>query len=42
CSSDLGLRAVMLFGTLGGLSSLLWLWRSPIPTLQTIPPHAED
>ncbi|MEA2526323.1 MAG: hypothetical protein QOF73_3550 [Thermomicrobiales bacterium] len=37
-----GLRAVMLFGTLGGLSSLLWLWRSPIPTLQTIPPHSED
>jgi MFS family permease len=36
-----GLRAVMLFGALGGLSSLLWLWRSPIPSLQAIPPHAD-
>lgn len=34
-----GLRAVMLFGALGGLSSLLWLWRSPIPSLQSIPVH---
>jgi MFS family permease len=34
-----GLRAVMVFGALGGLSSLLWLWRSPIPSLQSVPPH---
>lgn len=34
-----GLHAVMVFGALGGLSSLLWLWRSPVPALQTMPPH---
>ena len=38
----LGLRAVMLFGALGGLSSLLWLWRSPVPSLLTIPAHPAD
>jgi predicted MFS family arabinose efflux permease len=34
-----GLRAVMIFSAFGGLSSLLWLWRSPIPALQSIPVH---
>jgi predicted MFS family arabinose efflux permease len=36
-----GLRAVMIFGAFGGLSSLLWLWRSPIPALVSLPPHEE-
>jgi predicted MFS family arabinose efflux permease len=36
-----GLRAVMVFGAFGGLSSLLWLWRSPVPSLQTVPSHSE-
>ena len=27
----------MVFGAFGGLSSLLWLWRSPIPALKTLP-----
>jgi MFS family permease len=37
-----GLRAVMLFGAFGGLSSLLWLWRSPVPGLGSLPPHGGD
>ncbi len=32
-----GLRAVMVFGALGGLSSLLWLWRSPVPAMKALP-----
>jgi MFS family permease len=37
-----GLRAVMVFGAFGGLSSLLWLWRSPVPALRTVPAHSDE
>jgi MFS family permease len=36
-----GLRAVMIFASFGGLSSLLWLWRSPVPAMQAIPLREE-
>jgi predicted MFS family arabinose efflux permease len=32
-----GLRAVLVFGAFGGISSLLWLWRSPVPSLRSLP-----
>jgi hypothetical protein len=31
----------MIFASFGGLSSLLWLWRSPVPAMQAIPLREE-
>jgi predicted MFS family arabinose efflux permease len=32
-----GLRAVMIFAAFGSLSSLIWLWGSPVASLKTVP-----